>query len=210
MPNETSPTPDPETTTPVEGPPQPSESPEQRDESLQISEAPEPREALEAKIKELEEETARLHHEKLRALADLQNFRRRALAQIAEARQEAIGDFATELLPILDNFERALQAAQNNATRDALLEGLSLTHRQLTEVLRAFHIEPIPSIGEPFNPLWHEAVMAEEGEGTPGIILEEIQKGYKMGDKVLRPAKVKVRKPMPATVNQEPQEDERT
>ncbi len=213
MPNETSPTPEPNKNVPLGDTQEPSVLAKEEDESLQNKqppaepESPIPQVDWEAQIKELEEEVTKLHHEKLRALADLQNFRRRALTQIAEARQDAIGDFATELLPILDNFERAIQAGANDAPKEALIEGLSLTHRQLTEVLRAFQIEPIPSLGEPFNPLLHEAVTAEETEGPPGIILEEIQKGYKMGNKVLRPAKVKVSKPIPAPTKEALQEN---
>ncbi|MEM4408928.1 MAG: nucleotide exchange factor GrpE, partial [Candidatus Caldarchaeum sp.] len=108
-----------------------------------------------------------------------------------------------ELLPILDNFERTLRAAQSDAPKEALVEGIALTHRQLMDILRAFQIEPIPALGEPFNPLLHEAISTEETEGDPGIILEEIQKGYRMGTKVLRPVKVKVSKPIPAKVNPE-------
>jgi molecular chaperone GrpE len=97
------------------------------------------------------------------------------------------------LLPIVDNFERALAASQQAKDFDALLKGIEMTAKQLDQVLEQEGLKAIETVGQPFNPEFHQAIMQVESEGhEEGIIVEEIQKGYILKEKVIRPAMVKV------------------
>lgn len=144
---------------------------------------------LEATRRALEEE----HNRYLRSLADFSNFKRRrqeeAEAQIKFANQELI----IKLLPVIDNFERALQASQANHNFDALAEGVSLTLRQVRDMLEKEGVTPIDAVGQEFDPNIHEAVMRIESDEYPdNTVVEELERGYMQNSRVIRPAKVKV------------------
>ncbi|MCH8275745.1 MAG: nucleotide exchange factor GrpE [Armatimonadetes bacterium] len=128
----------------------------------------------------------------LRAVADLQNYRRRAGQQAAEARETAAADIAKRLLPVLDNFERTLAAAEQGSSLEALREGVGMIDRQLRDLLAEYRVTPIPALGLPFDPRLHEAVVTEESDDEPGTIIEEFERGYQIGRRVLRPTKAKV------------------
>ena len=148
-------------------------------------------ERCEAAEKRVEEE----HDNFLRGLADFNNYRRRVREELDQARQFAIEDIIIRLLPILDNFERAIKTAEEMEDFDALHGGVILILRQLRDVLEKEGIEPIEAEGRQFDPCLHEAVMREDTEDYPdGTIVEEFQKGYTLGDKVIRPSMVKVAK----------------
>lgn len=140
------------------------------------------------------EERADEEHEKfLRTLADFTNFRRRAREELEQARRFASEDFIIRLLPILDNFDRAIKAAEEIGDFDALHGGVILILRQLQEVLEKEGVQPIEAVGREFDPNLHEAVMREDTDDYPdNIIIEEFQRGYTLGDKVVRPSTVKV------------------
>ncbi len=129
----------------------------------------------------------------LRTLADFQNFKRRAVQEKQDFQKAATQDLARDLLPVLDNLERTLAAAEAGATLDALKEGVRAVERQLRTVLDQRHVKRIDSVGQAFDPDLHEALgqdpVADAKEGT---ITFEIEAGYRMGDKVLRPARVRV------------------
>jgi molecular chaperone GrpE len=128
----------------------------------------------------------------LRLAADFDNFRRR-VAQESERR--AAGQkkaFIQELLPIIDNLERAL-ASGPSASREQVLQGVEMTLQQLNRLLRAHGIEPEESVGQPFDPRYHEAVESRYDPTQPDhVILETFQRGYRYGNESLRPAKVVV------------------
>jgi len=144
--------------------------------------------------RQIEELTGQL----LRARADFDNFRRRSRQEKEELQQFATKKLLEELLPVVDNFERALAAFSNSAdtaTDDVahLKTGLEMVHRQLLGVLEQEGVQPIDALGQPFNPNFHQAVMQEEVEGEePGKVIAELQKGYILHSRVLRPAMVKV------------------
>lgn len=139
--------------------------------------------------KQLEDSRQRL----LRAQADFDNFRRRTMKEKEELAQYATMKLVGELLPVVDNFERAITAAKENSDFDSLAKGVDMIFRQLDKVLAEQGLKPIPAVGEPFNPEFHQAVMqVESEEHEEGIIVEELQKGYMLKDKVLRPSMVKV------------------
>lgn len=128
-----------------------------------------------------------------RALADFDNFRRRAQADASAAGARAKEALLGDLLPVLDSFDRALAAGGD---ADALRDGMRLVHRQLVSALDAQGVERIECVGKPFDPAMHEAVMrAPSAEHAEGTVLEEFEGGYRVGGRVLRPARVKVAAP---------------
>jgi molecular chaperone GrpE len=129
----------------------------------------------------------------LRVQADFDNFRRRTLKEKEELAQYATAKLVTELLPVLDNFERALATAPDAGDAEAFTKGVGMIFRQLDGVLKAEGVQAMETVGQPFNPEFHQAIMqVESDEYEEGIVTEEVQKGYLLKDKVLRPAMVKV------------------
>lgn len=148
------------------------------------------RERCEAAEQRAEEE----HDNFIRTLADFNNYRRRVREELEQARQFAIEDIVIRLLPILDNFERAIKAAEEIRDFDALHGGVILILRQLRDVLEKEGVKPIEAEeGQQFDPTRHEAAMRVDTEDYPdNAVIEELQKGYTLGEKVIRPSMVKV------------------
>ncbi len=129
----------------------------------------------------------------LRTQADFDNFRRRTVKEKEELGKYASAKLITELLPVIDNFERALGTATENADISSYTKGVEMIFRQLEGILKAEGLTPMESVGTPFNPEFHQAIMqVESDEYEEGTVVEEVQKGYLLKDKVLRPAMVKV------------------
>ena len=129
----------------------------------------------------------------LRALADFDNFRKRQREETA--RLVALGreELIQKLLPVIDNFRRALESAEAGHSYEALVEGVSLTLRQMTEMLEKEGVEPIEAAGEQFDPELHEAMMSVETDEYPDhSVIDEFETGYTLNGKVLRPARVRV------------------
>ncbi len=148
---------------------------------------------LRSKCEEAEKLAAEEHDNFLRTLAEYTNFRRRAREELDQARRFGAEDFVIRLLPVLDNFERAIKAAEEIGDFDALHGGVVLTLRQLQDALSKEGVEQIKAVGEQFDPNLHEAVMREDTDEHPdNTIIEEFQRGYTMGDKVIRASMVKV------------------
>ncbi|GIV20433.1 MAG: hypothetical protein KatS3mg023_2184 [Armatimonadota bacterium] len=155
---------------------------------------------MEARLRALEEENALLkqqlaekHNSLLRTMADFDNFRRRTRQEMEEIRRIALEEFLRSLLRVMDNFERALQAAQESRSFEKLLEGVQLTYRQLQSLLREAGVQPIEAVGKPFDPNFHEAVQRVESPEHPDeTVLEEVERGYMIQSRVLRPSRVKV------------------
>lgn len=141
----------------------------------------------------LAEQLSEAKDQYLRAMADYQNLKRRSEQDRVELRKTATESLVRELLPVLDNFERGIAAAEAGADIAAVLEGVRAVERNLRSVLDSRQVTRIPAVGQPFDPELHEAIVQTPVEGTePGTVLEEIEAGYRMGDRVLRPAKVRV------------------
>lgn len=134
------------------------------------------------------------HYQKyLRAQADFENFRRRTRKEKEDQAQYAAQSLVEKMLPVLDNFERALAAGKEAQQSESLIQGIEMVFKQLQQALEAEGVEVIPAVGEPFDPHVHEAVgQVESEEYEPGIVVEQLQKGYKLKDRVMRPAMVKV------------------
>ncbi len=141
---------------------------------------------IETLTRELDATTAKWH----RSEADLINYRRRA-----EQEKEEIGKFANtglmlSLLPVLDDLERAFGSIPDDLATSSWLDGIRLIEQKLRASLEAQGLYEIKALGEPFDPNFHEAVM--QGKGEEGLVVEELQKGYKLLDRVIRPARVVV------------------
>ena len=125
-----------------------------------------------------------------RVAADFENYRKRAARDQESLVARAAERLVRELLPVLDDLERALQAAEQHEEA-RLEEGVRLVHRQLAETLRKEGLEEISTDGK-FDPHLHEALLAQPAEAEAGTVIEVLQKGYRLGDRVLRPARVVV------------------
>ncbi|OIA99896.1 nucleotide exchange factor GrpE [Paenibacillus sp. LC231] len=150
-------------------------------------------EAGSAEIEKLQAEVLEHQQRTLRVQADFDNFRRRTQKEKEDLGKYASSKLITELLPVIDNFERALQASEENPEFESFSKGVSMIFRQLESVLATEGLTAMKSVGEPFNPEYHQAIMQVDSEEyEEGIVVEEVQKGYMLKDKVLRPAMVKV------------------
>lgn len=155
---------------------------------------------LEARLRALEEENALLKQQiaekqnsLLRTMADFDNFRRRTRQEMEEIRRIALEEFLHGLLRVMDNFERALQAAEESQSFEKLMEGVQLTYRQMQALLREAGVQPIEAVGKPFDPNFHEAVQRVHSDEYPDeTVLEEVERGYMIQSRVLRPSRVKV------------------
>ena len=145
-------------------------------------------------------EIASLRDRLMRALAETENTRRQGERRAQDAQQQAITNFARELLQVVDNLRRAIEAspADPEARKaDGLLEGVAATERILMQILNRFGVREIGALNEPFDPKKHEAVMeteTDETEQPPGSVVQVLEDGYMLHDRLLRPARVVVAK----------------
>ena len=143
-------------------------------------------------VEELRRERDSLQDRLLRTAAEFDNYRKRMDRDRRELAEYTAGEVMTELLPIIDNLERALQAASQD---DPLRKGVELIHRQMLDILRKRGVKPIEALGTDFDPNFHQAVIHEASAvHREGEVMEELQRGYVVGDRLLRPAMVKVAK----------------
>ncbi len=142
-------------------------------------------ESLEEKLEKAEQAVKENFDKYLRQVAEFDNYRKRTMAEKAGMYNNGVRDTVEKLLPVIDNFERAAAAAQD--------KGIEMILKQFMEILASMGVEEIPSLGEPFDPNVHQAVMHIEDESCDeNVIVEVFQKGYKLSDKVIRPSMVKV------------------
>jgi|SRR5690554_2122307 molecular chaperone GrpE len=143
-------------------------------------------------LAQLEEERARLAQQLLRLKADFENYRRRMQRQLEGIRLAANEELIKDLLPVLDNFERAMQAKREEQAEDPFFQGMEMVFRGLQEALANHGLQPIEAVGQPFDPNLHEAVAMEGTGGEELSVLAQVQTGYLLHDKVLRHTKVLV------------------
>lgn len=172
-------------------------APEHMDESAEVV-TPAPPDAARAEEPEIacgdvsvfQAECEQLKDQLLRARAEFDNYRKRMLRDMDQARQSATSNLIRGLLPVLDNLERALAHANEE---DGLTIGVRMVYKQMLDVFTAEGLEPIPALGVAFDPALHDALaMMPSQVVAHGIILEEFERGYKIREQVLRPAKVVV------------------
>jgi molecular chaperone GrpE len=157
--------------------------------------APEP-EAPQDPLEAARAEVQRIRDQLLRTAADFDNFRKRTRKETQEAERRAKEDFLRELLPVFDNLERAAQHAETATDVKSLADGVGMVVRLFIDTLGRLGVERVSALGQAFDPALHEAVQQlETSEHPPGSVAAEVQPGYRMGDRLVRPAMVVVAKP---------------
>jgi molecular chaperone GrpE len=151
---------------------------------------------LRAKIEQLEADAKEASNRYLRLAADFDNYKKRSRQEHSETVQLANADLIGKLLPVVDNFHRVIESAPAEVD-EAWLQGIRLTLQQLDELLTSQGVSPIESVGTPFDPSLHEAIGHEESDEHPeDTVVSEIRKGYRLHDRVVRPALVRVARPV--------------
>jgi molecular chaperone GrpE len=154
---------------------------------------PQPAETQNDPLEELRREKDSLQDRLLRTAAEFDNYRKRVDRERRDLADYMKADVLAEILPIVDNFERALQAPSPDG--DSLRKGVELIYKQMVDFLRKRGVTPIEALGADFDPNFHQAVIHETSPAhREGEVIEELQRGYMLGDKLLRPAMVKVAK----------------
>ena len=153
---------------------------------------PQPEDAQPDPLEELRRERDAVQDRLLRTAAEFDNYRKRMDRERRDLAEYTAGEVMKELLTIIDNLERALHAAEQD---DPLRKGVELIHKQMLEMLRKRGVTPIEALGADFDPNFHQAVIHEESaQHREGEVMEELQRGYVVGDRLLRPSMVKVAK----------------
>ena len=171
------------------------------EESMKVLEA-----KFEAKEKEAEENYDRL----LRLSAEFENYKKRSSREIEEFRKFANQSLIKEMLSVVDNLELAMNSTNGHKAIDKdLLQGLEMTHREILKVFEKFNVKPIDAKGQPFDPTFHEAVMQEEtNDYAKNTVINEMQRGYMIHDRLLRPSMVVVAKPKEEKNSEKPDRDD--
>lgn len=152
----------------------------------------EPKKSKTHSIRQLEQHIKDLTEALQRERADAENIRRRAEEDKLKLAGYFKGEVVRQLLPFIDNFDRALKHAPKHKETEEWLKGLSSIEKQLIQTLESMGVKRISTVGHPFDPRLHEAIQSDEGRGTKEVVVEEYTPGYIMGDEVLRHAIVKV------------------
>jgi len=153
-------------------------------------------EELKKRLEEKEKEAKEHYDRLLRTAADFENYKKRAAKEKEDWTKFANEDLIKSILPFIDNLERAVNHAEKVIDTGVLIEGIKLTLQQLLQTLNKFGLSPFESVGKPFDPARHEAMLViETDQHEPNQVVEEFQKGYLLNDRLLRPATVSVSKP---------------
>jgi molecular chaperone GrpE len=165
-----------------------------------------PLKEMEARLESLEKEAKESYDRFLRVSAEFENYKKRAAREMNDFRKFANESFVKAMLPIVDNLDRAIESSSNDDhAQNSVVEGVNMTLKEILKVFEQFNVKPFESLGKAFDPALHQAVMQEETDDHPeNTILNELQKGYMMHDRLLRPAMVVVSK----TTESENQENE--
>jgi len=163
--------------------------------------------ALETQLAQTKAELEKFRDLALRSSADLDNYRKRMSKEREEAIKFANSSFLERLIPVLDNFEFGLQAARSASSPVSILEGMKMVQKQFQDFLSSTGIEVIDATGQHFDPQLHEAISQEESKQVPdGIVIRQLRRGYKLRDRLIRPANVVVSKGTPMAVPSGPKE----
>ena len=172
----------------TDGPGTPAEEPAAEGVAVEAS--------LEDMVSQLQEDVLAARDASLRAQADAQNVKRRAEQDVEKARKYALERFAGDLLPVVDNLERSLEAASGgDEVSKSISEGVELTLKGMLEAMKKYQIEAVDPTGEPFDPQLHQAMsMVENPDVEPNSVIAVMQKGYTLNGRLIRPAMVMVSK----------------
>lgn len=149
-------------------------------------------------------ERDRMREQLLRIAADFDNFRKRSRKEIEEVRRRAIEDTLREVLPLVDNLERAVGAASEASDVSAVVQGVQMVLRSFDDIASRLGLKRVPAVGHQFDPTCHDAMQQQEtDQHAPGTIVAEVVPGYYLGERLLRPAMVVVAKPPSRTDDQD-------
>jgi molecular chaperone GrpE len=159
-------------------------------------EAADPLKEMETKIKSLEEEAKETYDRFLRVSAEFENYKKRSAREMSEFKKFANESLIKELLLVVDNMERAISSSKDEGnSNNGLIEGIDMTLKELLKIFEEFGVKQVESLGKPFDPNFHQAVMQEETDEHPhNTVINELQKGYIINERLLRPATVVVSK----------------
>jgi len=173
----------------------PPENAGQEDVILEVTENPVEIDERDQMIAILKDEVTRTKDEMLRQLAEAQNIQRRLRQQMDQDRKYAIEGLVRELVPVLDNFDRSLAAAEQGASPESVIDGIRAMQKSLQRALEPVGLVRVAAIGQVFDPEMHEALATvETTEVAPDMVTDEIEPGYMIADRVIRPARVRVSK----------------
>ncbi len=192
---------------------QPSENVDMADHKTDLTEADQNKESkqpVKSDLEKLKEEKEDYYDRLLRASAEFDNYKKRANREMTELRKYANESLTRELLSVVDNLERAIMiSTESQANVDSIVEGVDMTLKEILKILERFYVTPLKSMGEIFDPRFHQAVGQEASADHPAnTIVKELQKGYMIHDRLLRPAMVIVSKAKPQNVNNDKKSDE--
>ncbi|RLB84816.1 MAG: nucleotide exchange factor GrpE [Deltaproteobacteria bacterium] len=172
--------------------------------------ADDPLKVMEARLESMEQESKDFHDRFMRVSAEFENYKKRAAREMNDFRKFANESFAKAMLPVIDNLDRAIESSSDHDhSNSSLVEGVNMTLKEILKIFEQFGVKPFESLGKTFDPAIHQAVMQEESDDHPEkTILNELEKGYMIGDRLLRPAMVVVSKKTESE-NQENQTQEK-
>ncbi len=153
-----------------------------------------PLKEIQAKLEIVEQEAKETHDRFLRVSAEFENYKKRSAREMDDFRKYANQSLIKEMLAAVDNLERALNSSNGNSSNDkCMADGVNMTLKEILKVFEKFNVKPIESIGQLFDPTFHQAMMQEETDEHPeNTIITELQKGYMIHDRLLRPSMVVV------------------
>lgn len=151
---------------------------------------------MEARLETMEQESKDYHDRFLRVSAEFENYKKRAAREMNDFRKFANESFAKGMLPVVDNLDRAIESSSDDDhSNSSVVEGVNMTLKEILKIFEQFGVKPFESLGKTFDPAVHQAVMQEESDEHPEkTILTELEKGYMIHDRLLRPAMVVVSK----------------
>jgi len=163
--------------------------------------AGDPLKGIQVELETAKQEAKETHDRFLRVSAEFENYKKRSTREMDDFRKYANQSLIKEMLAVVDNLERALNSSNGNSSIDkCMADGVNLTLKEILKVFEKFNVKPIESIGQPFDPTFHQAMMKEETDEHPeNTIITELQKGYLIHDRLLRPSMVVVAAPKAKT-----------
>ena len=167
---------------------------DQESQSEDIASSPVEDDDIAARLEQAEQKAEELYDRLLRVSAEFDNYKKRIAREMSEAVKYGNEKLAADILTVVDNLERAIESSSGaSEAENALIEGVSLTLNDVLKILERHHVTPVKALGEPFDPAVHQAMMQESSQDHPAnTIVKELQKGYRIHDRLLRPAMVVV------------------
>ena len=163
--------------------------------------AEDPLKEIQVELETAKQEAKEAYDRFLRVSAEFENYKKRSVREMDDFRKYANQSLIKEMLAVVDNLERALNSSNGNSSNDkCMADGVNLTLKEILKVFEKFNVKPIESIGQPFDPTFHQAMMQEETDDYPeNTVITELQKGYMIHDRLLRPSMVVVAAPKTKT-----------